>query len=70
MTFRRRVPKPKSPASSIDLNDTTKPSQADQAHIATAEYWREQNAGNKRMASSGRRGLHRKRLERRSLSAR
>lgn len=27
-----------------------KPSQADQAHIATAEYWREQNAGNKRMA--------------------
>jgi hypothetical protein len=26
------------------------PSQADQAHIATAEYWREQNAGNKRMA--------------------
>ena len=29
---------------------TLKPSQADQAHIATAEYWREQNAGNKRMA--------------------
>jgi hypothetical protein len=29
---------------------TPKPSQADQAHIATAEYWREQNAGNKRMA--------------------
>jgi hypothetical protein len=29
---------------------TPKPSQADQAHIATAEYLREQNAGNKRMA--------------------
>jgi hypothetical protein len=29
---------------------TPKPSQADQAHIATAEYWREQKAGNKRMA--------------------
>jgi hypothetical protein len=29
---------------------TPKPSQADQAHIATAEYWREQNAGNKRTA--------------------
>jgi len=27
-----------------------KPSQADEAHIATAEYWREQNAGNKRIA--------------------
>ena len=29
---------------------TPKPPQADQAHIATAEYWQEQNAGNKRMA--------------------
>jgi hypothetical protein len=27
-----------------------KPSQADEAHIATAEYWREQIAGNKRIA--------------------
>lgn len=28
----------------------SKPSQADQAHIATAAYWREQNAGIDRMA--------------------
>jgi glucan-binding YG repeat protein len=47
MTFRKRVLKPKSLPHWMT---TPKPSQADQAHIATAEYWREQNAGNKRMA--------------------
>jgi hypothetical protein len=29
---------------------THNPSRADEAHIATAEYWREQNASNERTA--------------------
>jgi DNA polymerase II small subunit/DNA polymerase delta subunit B len=50
MTFRKRVLKPKSLPHQSTWMTTPKPSQADQAHIATVEYWREQKAGNKRMA--------------------
>jgi hypothetical protein len=39
------APKPVCPAA-----EEHKPSQADEAHIATAGYWREQNEGVNRMA--------------------